>query len=110
MRLPVSGRSRVPLLAARAFGVLAVLGWGWYMVAMFRTQQFGFSVSVLGGATVFVLPAAVLPFAGLRLRALALGATATLLAAVGAAEAFAAWEESHFRREHRALPPDAAVV
>ena len=110
MRQLVSVQSRGTLLAARTLGVLAVLGWGWYIVAQFRTQQFGFSVSIIGAATLFVLPATVLPFVGLRWRALALGAVATLFVVVGAAEAFAAAEEFGFRRAHRTLPPDAAVV
>lgn len=109
MRQLVSGRPWVTSLA-RTLGVLAVLGWGWYVVATFRTQQFGFSLAILGAAVAFVLPAAVLPFVGLRWRALALGAAATLLTAVGAAETFAAAEESNFLRANRRLPPDAAVV
>ncbi len=96
--------------AARTIGVVIVLGWGWYSVAAFRTQQFGFSPAILGVAAVFVLPAAVLPFVGLRWRAVALGAAAALLAAVLAAEMFAAVEEAKFRQETRTLPPDAAVV
>jgi hypothetical protein len=114
MRSLILGRSRGAVFAARAIGVLAVLCWGWYIVAATRTQQFGFSAATLaasvGVAAAFVLPAAVLPFIGLRWRPVALGAAATVLAALLAAEAFAAAEESGFRRETQALPPDAAVM
>ena len=96
--------------SARTLGVLAVLCWGWYIISAFRTQQFGFSAAILGVAAIFVLPAAVLPLIGLRWRTVALGAAATVLAALLAAEVFAAVEESGFRRETQALPPGAAPV
>lgn len=114
MRSLILGRSRGAVCAARTIGALAVLCWGWYIVAATRTQQFGFSAAtlaaILGVAAVFVLPAAVLSFLGLRWRVVALGAAATVLAALLAAEAFAAVEESSFRRETQALPPGSAVV
>ena len=103
-------RHAATVRAARTIGVLAVLSWGWYSVAALRTQQFGFSAANLGVAAVFVLPAAVVPLVGLRWRHVALGAAATLLAVVLAAEVFAAVEESGFRRETRTLPPGAVVV
>jgi hypothetical protein len=88
----------------------AVVGWGWYVVASFRTQQFGFSAAVLGVAAVFVLPVAVLPFVGLRWRAAGLGTGAVVLASLASAEAFAVLDEARFYREHRGRPAGAAVV
>ena len=98
MRSRILEHSRGTVFAARTVGVLAVLCWGWYIIAATRTQQFGFSAATLaasvGVAAAFVLPAAVLPFSGLRWRAVARGAAATVLAALLAAEVFAAVEES----------------
>jgi hypothetical protein len=105
-----SSGSSFLLRAVRVVGWLAAVGWGWYIVAAFRTQQVGFSAAILGVALVFVLPAAVVPFLGLRWRAVALGTVITMLVALGTAEAIADLEESGFRRKCQDLPVDAAMV
>jgi hypothetical protein len=94
----------------RALAALAVAAWGCYVVLAFRTQQAGFSPSVFAAAAMFVLPAALLPFLGLRWRGVALGAAATVLVAVAAAEGVAAAEEREFRQGQQSLTAGSAIV
>lgn len=89
----------------RVLGFLTALGWGWFIVAYFRTQQFGFSPTSFAVAAVFVLPVAVVPFLGRRWTSVAAGAVATVLLAVATAEVSAGLEEAGFRRAQAANGP-----
>jgi len=94
----------------RLIGVLAVVTWGWYIVALFRTQQFGFSMAVLAAPLLFVLPFAVVPFLGMNWRAAGVGIAGLMILVLTSAETYAALEESRFVREHRKLPANAGAV
>lgn len=83
----------------RVTGALLVMTWGAYMFGLFRTQEFGFSLAALAVSLLFVLPAASLPFVGLRWKALVAGTLALVAGAVGVGEGVAASEEAAFRRQ-----------
>ena len=110
MRSQTLARLQVAVVVARAGGALAAVVWGWYIVATFRSQHWGFALPVLGVAAVFVFPAAIVPWLGLRWRAVLLGTAVILVAAVASAEWVAVLEEFGFSLACRAQPPGAGVI
>lgn len=104
-----SFRSRVSL-GLRALAVFLVLCWGWYILAQFRTQRFGFSFEVLGIAALFVMPATILPFLGLRPGTVGMGGVALLVATMALSEGLAGFEESRFRREQAGVATESQWV
>ena len=110
MQSGILTRSPITLPVIRTISVLAAVSWGWFIVSNVRTQQFGFSLAILGVAAMFVLPVTVVAFIGLRWRTIALGVLCVLLIVMASAEGFAALEEFAFQQKYRALPLDAATV
>ena len=94
----------------RALAVFLVLSWGWYILLQFRTQQFGFTWDVFPLGALFVLPATILPFLGLRLVSVGMGGVALLLATMALSEGFAGFEESRFRREQAGVSTESGWV
>jgi len=87
-----------------------VLGWGWFILAQFRTQRFGFSFEVLLLAGMFVLPATLLPFLGLRPSTIGVGSVVLLLLTMALSEGMAGYEERRFRQEQAGVSTDAEWV